>query len=152
MEYPPPASSNGETTCAHDEGSDDDLADTAAIASGSSVSPDIAAIVTGPGTHHNLDEDLFLQAGVAGIVVTVAIPTPLPVAPANIITAALPQAIGQAVQAIGSIMPWKTFGIGCALVPSNTRAANMQSRRERSASVSQRRPTGDGRRSPSELL
>ena len=91
------ASSNGETACTHDGGSDDGLADTADTAPGSSAdSPDTAAPATGPGTHHSADADLFFQAGVALTVVTVAVPTLLPAAPANLITVALPQAIGQA--------------------------------------------------------
>ena len=144
------ASSSGDAGDTHDASSDPDPADAAAIASGPPTSPDPDAATIGPGTQVAPDADLFLQAGVAGTVVTVAIPTPLPASPANIITTAIPQAIGQAAQALGGVMSWSTFGIGCALIPSNTRAAQMQSRRERLVSVSARRPppgppSGDGR-------
>ena len=133
------ASISGETTCTHDGGSDDGLADLADIAPGSLAdSPDPAAPASGTGTHRSPD---------AGTLAPGDSPTPMPVAPANTIAAVLPQAIGQVAQAIGSIMPWAAFGIRCSLVSSNARAANRRSRRERSASVSQRRPTGDGRRS-----
>ena len=86
--------------------------------------------------------DVILPAGGAVAEVAVAIPTTQPIAAANIIAAALPQAIGQAAQAVASIMPWHAFGIGCSLTPSNTLAAGLQQRRERSASVPQRRNSG----------
>ena len=129
------ASSSGETACINNRGSEDSRADTAAAAPGSSAdSRDAAVPATGSGTHSSPDTDLFLQAGGAGTVVTVAIPIPQPIATANI--------IGQAAQAVASIMPLNAFGIGCSLTPSNTRAAAQQLRRERSASVSRRRSDG----------
>ena len=110
---------------------------TAAVAPESFAdSPDATVPATGSGTQNSPNIDVVIQAGVAGTAVALTIPAPQPVASANTISAALQQTvIGQAAQALGNIMPWNAFGIGCSLTPSDTRGAALQLRRERSASL-----------------